>query len=200
MYKPSRNSVKEYTDTVSQFRGLNEKARADESEFSDMINMSSEHFPLMAPRNCRAKLLESKNKITAITNKEAFIHCEVMGAYNRFYINGKEITALRSTNTKDERKIVGMSAYEVIFPDKKYVNTLDHTDCGSLGQKNVITGLHGVKEGFEYGNRVILTPSTLDGTEIKASTVSETPPENPESGDVWADTSGDTTSIKKWYS
>lgn len=197
MYKPSRNSVKEYTDTVSQFRGLNEKARADESEFSDMINMSSEHFPLMASRNCRAKLLESKNKITAITNKEAFIHCEVLGAYNRFYINGKEITALRSTNTKDERKIVGMGAYEVIFPDKKYVNTLDYTDCGSL--ENVRSSGELGYDGTET-QRVILTPCTIEGKNINATTVSKTAPEKPENGEVWADTSGEKTVIKKWDS
>lgn len=189
MYKSNMNSVKEYSDVVSEFLGLNERTRGNENEFADMVNMSSDCYPLLSPRPVRATAYETENVITALKNKEALLWCEKSGGYNRFFDNAYEIESFRSTDITSQRQIVGMGAYAVLFPDKKYVNLLDYSDNGSLG--------HMVKYNLTSSIRIQLAPCTLDDADVngKAST---TAPAEPKNGDVWIDTSSDKSVYKKW--
>ncbi len=184
MYQPSKNPVKEYTDTVMEFGGLNLRARGRENEFSDMLNMSSREYPLICPRKRRCTVYETENNITSFHTKEALLWTENDGNYHRFFVNANENDFFRSTDVESKRSIVGMGAYVVMFPDKKYINLLDHSDKDELGRK---ISLSGVK----------VIPCTLEGTEI-GGTVSATAPASPSNGAVWIDTSSDKSIYKKW--
>lgn len=197
MYKERLNGVKEYTSTVEEFAGLNERVRCSENEFADMFNMSSDNYPLLSPRRPRAVMYESTNKITALINKEALIWGEISGGYHRVYVNGYEMKDFRSTQTSAERQFISMGAYLVVFPDKKFINLKNTEDYGSLGNKYENKELGPISDGLD-AQRIILTPCTIDGSAISAKTTGTEPPEEPKSGDVWADTSGDKTAFKKW--
>ena len=189
MYQPSRNSVREYTDTVMEFGGLNRKARGNEYEFHDMMNMSSREYPLLSPRKRRATAYSTEKKITSLYNKEALLWTENDGNYHRFYVNASEITSFRSTDVESKRQIVGMGAYALLFPDNKYINLLDHTDKGELGNK--------VEYSLGQGNGIRIIPCTMDGADIKGE-MSVTAPLEPKNGAVWIDTSGEKSAYKKW--
>lgn len=196
MYQPTKGAVKSYRDTVMEFGGLNQRVRGNENEFFDMKNMSSDCYPLLSPRRRRMTAYYTANEITAICNKEAFVWTEIDGDTHRFYINGREIEAMSSSDIVSKRRLVGMGAYVVMFPDGKYINLLDYDDCGELGAK-FSSGLLGeVENGTKQ--RVILTPCMADGSEIKNKTTSTEAPKSPENGAVWIDTGGEKTVYKKW--
>lgn len=199
MYQPTKGAVKSYRDTVMEFGGLNQRVRGNENEFFDMRNMSSDCYPLLSPRKRRMTAYYTTNKITAMCNKEAFVWTEIDGATHRFYVNGREIEAMSSSDIESKRQLVGMGAYVVMFPDGKYVNLLDdegYKDCGELGAK-FSSGELG-DDGTGTIQRVILTPCMADGSEISAKTTGTAAPSSPDNGDVWLDNSGDKSVYKKW--
>lgn len=188
MYQPSKNSVREYTSTIMEFGGLNKRVRGSENEFFDMVNMSSRDYPLLSTRKKRTTVYETENEIVFFI--PGSVWGEWDGTYTRFYVGNNEVEALRST-ASGNRQVVQMGAYVVIFPDKKYINTTDITDCGSLETKIDIG---------EFDNGIFRAyPCTIDG-EIINGTSSSTAPENPAGGDIWFDTSGETSVHKKWDS
>ena len=87
------------------------------------------------------------------------------------------------------KKMVSMGAYVCIFPDKKYINTADLTDCGSMETDNTADG-----------TLVSMTMCRLSGTDYDQSeiTISGTAPANPTGGMLWLDTSGSEDVLKEW--
>ena len=196
MYQPTKGAVKSYRDTVMEFGGLNQRVRGNENEFFDMRNMSSDCYPLLSPRKRRMTAYYTTNRITALCNKEAFIWTEIDGDTHRFYINGREIEYMSSSDIESKRQLVGMGAYVVMFPDGKYINLLDYDDCGTLGQKNTSRPLGADADGVIQ--HLILTPSTIDGKNISAKTIGTVAPSSPDNGEIWVDNSGEKTVYKKW--
>ena len=105
------------TKTIGTFGGLNERPVTDESEFSDMKNVSDRLYPTLAtrlPRGAVQKTLSDphgvfwKNKLFYVNGTEA-------------YYGGTKISGLTLANT--DKTLVGMGAYIVIFPDKIAYNT-----------------------------------------------------------------------------
>ena len=196
MYQPTKGAVKSYRDTVMEFGGLNQRVRGNENEFFDMKNMSSDSYPLLSPRKRRMTAFATANEITCLQNKEAFIWTEIDGEYHKLFINGKEMEIFSSTDIESKRKIVGMGAYIVLFPDGKYLNMLDYKDCGTLGAKTSSGTLGLDANGTKQ--RVILTPCTIDGSSISVKTTGTVAPSSPNNGDIWVDNSGEKSVYKKW--
>ena len=103
--------------SVSQFKGLNENVVITPAEFSAMKNMSDEHYPAISSRRPRGEVIGTigapygllwKNKLFYVDN-------------NKCYYDGEQISGL-SVNS-GEKQLVGMGAYIVIWPDRKYYNT-----------------------------------------------------------------------------
>ncbi|MBR3815132.1 MAG: hypothetical protein IKJ27_00225 [Clostridia bacterium] len=199
MFQPSKSGVKAYSDTIMDFGGLNQRVRGNENEFYDMKNMSSDCYPLLSPRKRRVTAYITDKEITCLQNKEALIWCEIDENMSRLYVNGYEIEYFRSDNLTSERKIVSMGAYILLFPDGKYLNLLDYEDCGTLGNKNVIADLRPPSEGGTT-NGIKIRLSTIDGQVLSVKTTSETAPMNPANGELWSDTSSESSVIKKWDS
>ena len=95
------------------------------------------------------------------------------------YANGVP-TALTGLQTTDPTQLVSMGAYICVFPDKKYINTLDLTDYGNMGASVNVTG--SVTYSMCHQDGTIYTTVESGGSE----------PENPQNGDVWVDTTTDT--------
>ena len=79
-----------------------------------------------------------------------------------------------------------MGAYIVVFPDKKYFNTADPSDRGSLEALYTSTG------AVEY------TLCRIDGTAYQQPTVSDTAPTNPDNAALWIDTSKEKHVLRQW--
>lgn len=167
--------------TTTQFAGLNTAARIADGEFAAMENMTADHFPLLATRGKRGTYARP-GSCQGLIAKDAL--CWVDG--EEFYVNGYAIPMGLSTRDADcPKQLVSMGAYVVIFPDKKYINTADLTDYGTL-------------EGeFLSSGSVTLTPSDSSGNPMIPSYIQQEEPENPKNGALWMDNSG---GLMQWSS
>ena len=164
---------------VDAFKGYNHNLRIGDGEFFDMKNMTSDHYPVLSPRGKRG-LYASPDSPTGLIAKDAL--CYVDGS--KFVINEYEV----DMGLNDEPKqLISMGAYVIIMPDKKYINTQDHTDFGNI--EAFYPGIEGqtVLASYEM--------CKLDGTAYTGAIKSASPPEGaegsegPENMQLWIDTS-----------
>lgn len=190
MRQPYRGNVTRYGYTLQEFGGINRLVRINENEFSDMENMSSAQYPLLSVREKR-KVISREDEgaeVVGFLCKEAVVKIIRYNGKCKLYINQNEVSDfdLSADDNMCPKSIIGMGAYIVIFPDKKFVNLLDTTDKGSLEASCTTIA------------DVVMTPCTVSGEEYKKSTVRETAPLGPENGDVWVDISQAKTVYKIW--
>ena len=89
------------------------------------------------------------------------------------------------------KQLVSMGAYLCVFPDKKYLNTADLTDYGSMeAHWRAVDPVESETPGESVeGITVTYTICERTGESIEA-TASDSPPDSPTNGDYWIDTSG----------
>ena len=91
--------------------------------------------------------------------------------------------------TAGKKQLVGMGAYICVFPDKKFYNTADSSDYGSMDAEFVLTGT------------VSLAPCRYDGSLYSTEpTSSDSAPENPENDALWLDTGSGAAPVLRQYS
>ncbi len=168
---------------VDVFKGYNHNLRIGDGEFFDMKNMTSDHYPVLSPRGKRGVYASPVSPLGLIS-KDAL--CYVDG--RNFVINKKEI----DMGLNDEPKqLISMGAYVIIMPDKKYINTQDHSDFGSI--EAFYPGVEGqaVQATYEM--------CKLDGTVYTGAIKSASEPEEPTNMQLWIDISS-TPHVLKQYS
>lgn len=166
MFFPKLTSLKQKAVTITAFAGINRSGRPDSGEFYHMENMTSDGYPVLMPRPGRRTL--TTTGCSGMIAKDAL--CYVNG--NDFVINGY---SLDMGLTAGEKQLVSMGAYVVIFPDKKYVNTLDLTDWGNL------------EASYTSEGGVEISLCQEDGSELTGVTVAAQAPETPEDRQYWLD-------------
>ena len=173
----------EYTDreVTDTFAGYNHKLKIGAGEFYDTENLTSAYYPLLAERKKRG-LVKQLTAPGGLLGKEKLAYVD----NGTLYYNG-EPTALTGL-TAGEKQLVSMGAYICVFPDKKYYNTADADDHGSMEAYYTSTGT------------VKYTMCRADGTEYAKPTVSAAAPEEPENAALWIDTSQEKHVLKQWSS
>ena len=140
----------EYSDrsVTDTFAGYNHKLKIADGEFYDTRNLTSEYYPLLAERRKRG-LVKQLTAPGGLLGKEKLAYVD----NGVLYYDG-EATGLTGL-TPGEKQLVSMGAYICIFPDKKYYNTADANDRGSMEAYYTSTGA--VKytmcrvDGTDYG-------------------------------------------------
>lgn len=166
-------------EMISVFGGYDHNRSIAGNSFFDMKNMSSDGYPLLQSRKSRG-MVRQMTEPGGILAKDAMAWVDG----GKLYYNGAEITGL--TLTEGEKQLVSMGAYLLIWPDKKYLNTKDITDFGSM------------EAGFESTGTVTYSLSMADGGAL--SVVSTTKPEEPAGGEYWIDTTQTPHSLMVWSS
>ena len=169
-------------ESLSVFSGYNARSRIAAGEFSSMENLCSDHYPLLATRNKRGVYQEPGNAQGLICRDGL---CWVDGS--KFVVSGYEIEMGLSEREEDcPKSLVSMGAYVLIFPDKKYINTLNLTDFGNLEAE------------FTTQGEVTLTPAAADGTLLLPSYRQPEEPAEPENMALWLDTSQQPPVLLQW--
>ena len=173
---PVQNTTRVMTDA---FYGYNHKLRIRDGEFFDTENLTVEHWPLLASRKKRGVVRTIRNP-GGLIEKDAL--CTVEDG--TLYVSGHAtpVTGLSA----GMKQLVGMGAYICIFPDKVYYNTEDSSDYGSM------------EADWSYSGSVRYAPCNVDGVEYERATVSGAEPEDPDNGDLWVDTSGESHVLLQW--
>ena len=183
MYFPQLNRLKQKAVTIQKFSGLDRSGRPAEGAFFDMENLSSDGYPILQPRAGRQ--VYAQTPCNGMIAKDALC-----------YVNGKSLVIngypVDMGLTEGEKQLVSMGAYVVVFPDKKYINTLDHSDMGSL------------EAYFTSEAAVSFSLCHADGGALAAKSSADAP-EDPTDGQYWLDeTSGElkqySASAESWVS
>ena len=154
--------------TVSKFGGYDTRVRAPLGAFARMENLTGDGYPTLSVREKR-KAIAALDRPNGLAAKDCLIWVDG----GTLYING---AAIDLTLTDGEKQLVSMGAYLLIWPDKKYVNTQDLSDKGSL--ENVV----------QTAGTVTFSLCRSDGTEYEGYATGAAAPASAESGDLWLDT------------
>ena len=161
------------TDT---FAGYNHQMKIQDGEWYDTKNLTTLRYPMFSPRPKRATTDRSFTKLHAIIAKDALYWID----NGTMYANGYP-TGLTGLQTTQETQLVSMGAYICIFPDKKYINTMDLTDFGDMGAD------------WNYTGMVTYTMCHQDGTVYTNISKGDSEPQSPVNGQIWIDTSSGST-------
>lgn len=162
------------TDT---FGGYDHQLKIPDGEWYDTWNLTTDFAPMLANRKPRGDV---GRQAIAMIEKKAMAY---IGTDGTLYFNWLP-TGLTGLAI-GEKQMVSMGAYIVIFPDKKYINTENLSDYGSL-------------EAHFTPSSATYQMTRYDGTSVSANYVQAAPPDDPQNGQYWIDTSGETHILKQW--
>ena len=144
--------------TVSKFLGYDARPRTPLGAFARMENLQGGGYPALSVRE-RRKTVAALDRPNGLAAKDCLIWVDG----GTLYINGASVDL---TLTDSEKQLVSMGAYLLIWPDKKYVNTQDLSDRGSLENTSQTTGTVTFSlcrsDGSDYGDYT--TGAAVDGT------------------------------------
>ena len=191
MKYPRLSELETYREMIDVFKGYNHNLLIGEGEFYDMTNLTSSNYPILSPRPKRGTFATASTGagFLGMISKDAF--CYVEGT--KLYINGKLVEAL--TLDTQPKTLISMGAYIIIMPDKKYINTENWNDFGSI-EAEVTTSASVTfelctVEGAVYGE---------DKTKKQATppVITEAMEEGTEEIPLWLDTSSSPHSLKQY--
>ena len=175
MIFPKLSPPKLSYNTVSSFGGIDRTAINSDNCFFNTKNTTSDHFPLLSPRDKKTTLfstdsiplqLYTSNGITYILD-------------NNLYYNG--VIQFDGIKTNEKKQIVSMGNNIIIFPDNYYFNTLNLDENGISTDKGFLFNKHSTSS-----DPITLIPCLLDSP---IPTYSPEPPEFFSDGDLWLNTS-----------
>lgn len=179
MRYPTLSPIPTSKEMIDVFRGYNHNLRIGDGEFYDMKNLSSNSYPILAPRGNRGIYATPQSTITGLVGKE-----------EPCYVDGTDIVIGHNRidlGLNDQPKqLVSMGAYVVIFPDKKYINTITTSDHGALEASVTTSG------------KVSFTMCNNTGEAYTVTYKQATEPQAPEDGQIWIDTSVTPNSMKQF--
>ena len=192
MKLPKLSELYTSRDTVDVFAGYNHNLRIGDGEFYDMKNLTSSYYPILAPRKPRGVFTKTQSNPLGLIEKDALCYVRESGGNLVFVMNGSEydLGIVSSEHKGVERTLTSMGAYVIIMPDRKYINTVDTTDKGS------IEATYKSPEGAS----VTFTLCRADGTSYA---IDYTSPDEPDvdtidNGCIWLDTSQTPPSLKQY--
>ena len=179
MKYPMLNEMDASRQMIDSFGGYNHNLRIGDGEFFDMKNMTSDYYPVLSPRGKRG-VYASPASPQGLIAKDAL--CYVDGS--KFVINEYPVEMGLSDGPK---QLISMGAYVMIMPDKKWINTLDHT-------------YGNIEASYTSTSDVTFSLCTIDGAEydIPSENISDTEPTNPENLELWIDTSSKPHALKQY--
>lgn len=161
------------------FGGYNHNLRIREGEWYDETHMSAMEYPLLRTSPSRAE-------VRSVTDPGGILAKDNMAIVTGTNISFGEYN-IDLGLTSGPKQLISMGAYLIVWPDKKYLNTQDLSDYGSL------------EESRTTASTVSVTLCRQDGTSYGSYTISATAPTNPAAGDMWLDTSNpDVPVLKEW--
>ena len=175
---PSLTVLSTSRDCIEAWMGYNRNLRIGDGELYAMENLSSDRYPVLAPRKPRG-VYAAPGSCTGLIAKDTL--CCTDGRY--FVMNGYRLDMGLSEAPKT---LVSMGAYVIILPDKKYVNTADLTDWGSI------------EASFTSTQAVSFTLCTLEGEAISPDYTQPETPESPSEGALWLDTGASPAALRQW--
>lgn len=168
MYFPKLKAAAQQRAGVEQFGGLDRRPGSGAGSLEHMENLWSSGYPALETRPLR-RTVTQLTKPNGMTEKDGLFWVDGTA----LYVNGAK-TGLVLTDSR--KQLVSMGAYLLIFPDKKYINTQDLTDFGSMENVRATTG------------EATFTLCDGTGESLGSYAAGTEAPQEPRTGDLWLDT------------
>lgn len=184
------------TYNTQTFAGLNRGLSIADGEMADMLNMSSDNYPVLSTRRSRGTPVfpvQDGGKTTYDGVVSGMLGTDRVIVCNgeKVYMDGEEVPLKLSAEEHMQPKhMVSMGAYVCIWPDKKYFNVTNVNDSGPMGWKwtaaedMTISAMMCRKDGTNY--------------DMEAITVADKAPTEPVDQQLWLDTSGENHVLKQY--
>ena len=182
MLYPTLSELQTSRTLVDVFKGYNHNLRIGEGEFYDMKNLTSDFYPVLSPRQKRG-VYATPNAPQGLLAKDSL--CYVDG--EDFVINEYRVSMGLTVDDKP-KTLISMGAYVIIMPDKKYINTENHSDHGNI------------EASIKTTTPVTFSLSKADGTAYENVVTNATAPTDPKNMDLWIDTSEIPHQLKQYSS
>ena len=190
------NGMKQEKMTTT-FLGYNHNPIIMDGEMYDMRNMSGDQYPLLTIRKKRAWTSFATESGGVVVDDPL---TGIDGRDQLTFIVGTDVywdfVKVDNLTVSDDpqmcpKQIVNFGAYVLIFPDKKYFNTVNLEDVGTIDRLFSVASAD-----------VSLIMCRGDGTDydMTAITVSDTAPASPTNGQLWIDESGSNDVLRQWAS
>lgn len=120
---------------IIEFRGLNRRNHVEEGEMSDMKNLTSDNYPLLAPRPLRGEIAlpagVSRPLKMIVKYERIAMLAEKGNGDIAFFYDGNEITAVNDLTADSE--IVAINTRICFFPQKTYLQLTRNGDSVTVG-------------------------------------------------------------------
>ena len=178
MYFPKLKAETQQRLAVAEFGGLERRPGGGAGYPAEMENLWSGGYPALEtrPRRSVAALLTAPH---GIVGKDGLFWVDGTGLYANGIKTGLVLT-------EGDKQLVGMGAYLLVFPDKKYINTQKLTEYGSM--ENVRTGT----------GTATFTLCDETGRALGSYSVGTEAPAEAAAGELWLDT-GRAVSVMRQY-
>jgi hypothetical protein len=187
MYKPTLQELPSSRDVIDVFGGYNHNMRIGSGEFYDMQNLTSAYYPLLAPRRQRGTYLTPDDNPRCLIEKDALCYVFKRGTNLFFIMNEQEYDlGITPIDAAEERRLVSMGAYVVIFPDRLYINTKDTTEKGSIDAEFTTSGTVTYELCDAEGNPYVVNETSVEE------------PAEPTDKMIWLDRSSTPASLKQF--
>lgn len=197
MIYPTISSKETARQMIDEFRGYNHNTSIGSGEFYDMLNMSSDYYPVLSPRKKR-RVYKDVFAMGLIEKSTPFFEtylnslCYVKGT--SIYIGSQGYDMNLSLESKYQfRTLTSFGAYIIIMPDRKYINAADPDDRGDIDYIWRATHVDGVADSVSF------LLCDISGAEYDAK-ISSSAPSSPTNGQCWIDTSSTPHVLKKYSS
>lgn len=182
MRYPMMQEVPTVSSATQTFLGYHHAARIGAGESFDERNLSAEEYPILTQRRKRGTVATPESP-QGLIDKDGL--CWIDGT--KFVMAGTEYDLGLSTAAKDNpKRLVGMGANVIILPDKKYINTKNPADCGSIEEHHTTAGA------------VTFTVCDSEGEALRDMVIAEKAPEDPANGLYWLDTGSKPSALNRW--
>lgn len=178
MLFPKLNILRQSRVTVSRFLGYDRRKRAEQGSFAQMENLCSDAYPAVKVRPRRGTVAQLARP-NGLCTKDGLIWVDG----STLYVNGSATGLVLSDSPK---QLVSMGAYLVIFPDKKWINTRDLSQFGSLENTTVSQGT------------VSFSLCKADGGSFERYLTAQQQPEAAQQGALWLDVSVQPPVLRKY--
>ena len=132
-----------------KFRGLNHVLGARDGDIWDMLNMTSDHYPVLSTRP-RRKLLRTLQEPGGIFALQGLCWVDGTG----FFYKGEQ----KGTVSVGQKHFAAMGEYILIFPDKCFYN--------------IASGVFGSMESIWLGSHIVIGNGLLYGVDAEANMIS----------------------------
>ena len=177
---------------TSAFYGYNHNQIISNGEMYEMQNMSGDQYPLLTLRKKRGISTydvagQTPVPLNGIHGRDQLVFIRGTDVYYNFVqVSGLSVS---TDSAMLPKKIVSYGAYVCIWPDKKYFNTADLSDYGSMER------LYSVASS---GVSLIMCRNNGTDYDMTQITASSTQPADPTDGMLWVDESTSPATLKQY--